>query len=165
MYCYYLLLIFTLLISSTVGSIFNRLPLCTAFHTCEKNPHKTSGGHYIGLIYQSCDPMICEKYDNDICVANDQYGHCVSTGAYKNCYDDDGDYLAVLAGQDITYLNPWSTSYCKNQKEYTVNANDNRCYYSSKGNKVLISGLKKRTAKAAVRLNNRCLVGAGWCPC
>jgi len=44
MNCYYIILTFTFLISNAFGHILNRLPLCTALHSCEETPVKTAIG-------------------------------------------------------------------------------------------------------------------------
>ena len=88
MNCYYIFLTFTLLISNAFDHILNRLSLCTAIHSCEETPVRTAIGIYIGVTYQSCKPMICEKYKSDKCLAYDERGHYLSTGVYINCYSE-----------------------------------------------------------------------------
>ena len=80
MYHSIILVVLTYLLSTVNGL---GLPWCIALHMCTKDPHVTHNNHYIGLIYESCDIMICEDYDNNFCVASDQWGHCVATKINK----------------------------------------------------------------------------------
>jgi len=68
------------------------------------------------------------------------------------------DFFAQLHG----YLNPFENMKMTN---CVVNAKDSDCYVSVYSNTILAKGLGKRTTEAIHRVNNRYLVGGGWCPC
>ncbi|OUM61964.1 hypothetical protein PIROE2DRAFT_62197 [Piromyces sp. E2] len=133
-----------------------------------------ANGYYIGCTKNNCDDLdniyICEalSYDSTNCQAVPNEGAvCASTLTFAECYNYKGKYVGYIYPPKM--ISPFGSA--KSKVDVIVNANDSSCYFGAYGNKKTYTGLKKRgvqvprTASRVLKINGRCLVGAGWCPC
>jgi len=156
------LLVLSLLFVTLLSKV-TALSTCAIFLSCDNDPLIVGNGYRIGYIDNNKNKILaCKSYSPDDCIAWDNVGNCRSLGAYHDCYDINGKYQADFFSQIHGYKNPFK--YMKTTN-YVVNAKNSNCYVSAYGNTILAKGLSKRTAGATHKINNRCLVGAGWCPC
>ncbi|OUM63853.1 hypothetical protein PIROE2DRAFT_9522 [Piromyces sp. E2] len=127
-------------------------PFCKPLHICSVSPyHYSEFGHYIGYTDEDYkNIVICRKYNANGCVARERY---------------DRSSMDAFVVQDHSYLNPFNDG-CGKSSNYTVNFKDKNSYYAAYGNKVLVKNNNKiRIGGERYRVNNRCLVENGWCPC
>ena len=116
--------------------------------------------YYIATTGKSCssdDLVVCDNYYSKMIQAPGPWGGMPMHNYYlTDCVNGNNKQIAKI---NNNFDNPFDKC---SLTQYNIQAGD--CYSSPYNNKVVYRG-KARKGNAPKKINNRCLVGGGWCPC